>query len=207
MKLLSVIVGTLLGFVVIAAFVAWVVVRFTTPSPLPTSIQAANVGSADALQASCGDGTFAFSRQACDQARQPFAAGNQATVGTVDPSPIPSPPQTNTAVPSTENAPLVPPVLSASLHDGHYDAGSKTIALTADQAIVGQSYEVNGQGGGCHVFGGNGPTSVAVSDGEWWVFDTPLSDRDLQRLMGLAEQNQQRDPQAQCAGGSQLTRV
>lgn len=202
MKLLSVLVGALVGFVFIAAFVAWIVVRLTTPAPGSIALQAVTPAQLSVPTVPCGDGTYGASQQICTQARQYDTRDSQSQALTADPSPFSSAPEPIAPVPPPDTAPVLPLAPPVSLHDGHYHAGSETIVLANGQAIVGQSYEVNGQGGGCHVFGGNGPTSVTVIDGEWWVFDATLSDPDLQRLMGVAELNQQRDPQAQCAAGS-----
>lgn len=201
--------GVLVGLILLVAFVAWVVVRLTMPAPVYAP--AANPVVASGPTVDCGDGTWAFSAADCNRARQQNAPAGQPDVPTRAPDP-PPPIPTNTPVPTptpivAEHPPIDEPAQPVNLSGGGYDAGSATVSLSAGQAIIGQSYEVNGRGGGCQVFGGNGPASVSVVDGEWWIFDTTLSDDDLQRLLGLAEQHQRNDPQAQCDGGSQITRI
>lgn len=88
-----------------------------------------------------------------------------------------------------------------SLHDGDYQAGGARVSVSQGESLVGQSYEVNGHGGGCQVFGAVGPTTVNVVDGEWWEFDQGLSRSQLESLMADAEASGESDPAAQCRGG------
>lgn len=216
MKLAGVLLFGLLVLILIVVGVSSFVVRLNTPPPV--AVQAAFPTAPAGPTVPCNDGTYAFTQQACDQARQLVVSNSQsqqtsgaANDAAAQPTSPPPPPPTTEATqpppPPTTQPTTAPPPRPVTMNDGRYDSGTADVSLSADQAIIGQSYEVNGQGGGCQVFGGNGPASVSVVDGEWWVFATTLSDDDLQRLMGVAEQNQQNDPQAQCGGGSNLTRI
>jgi len=209
MKPTGVLIGGLLALIlivlVIVVGVSVFVVRLSTPPPA-TVVAALPPG---LVQCPDKNGIYAESIASCDLVRETNTGdADEPAAQPTSPPPAPTaeptqPPQP----PPTAQPTTAPPPRIVNIIDGRYDAGTADVALSADQAIIGQSYEVNGQGGGCQVFGGNGPANVSIVDGEWWIFDTTLSDDDLQRLMGVARQNQQNDPQAQCDGGSTITRI
>jgi hypothetical protein len=88
-----------------------------------------------------------------------------------------------------------------SLSCADYDAGAAEITLAAGESLVGQSYQVNGQGSGCQVFGAVGPATIEVVDGEWWVVPHSLSEDELADLMAEAEASGDADPAARCEDG------